>query len=71
MDEAIELPRVSVGRWKGEPPYPGGGPVMWQCNRCGHHGEGCNNENTAYKEAAEHECPVPPPGIAEGATQAT
>lgn len=55
------LPRVSVGRWKGDGPFPGDGPVFWQCNRCLHHVNGCKNDGEAYRQAADHECePLPP-----------
>lgn len=64
MADPESLPRVSVGKWKGDGPFPGGEPVFWRCNRCQHHGDGCKNEGEAYKAAAEHECPEPPPGIA-------
>lgn len=56
MAETAELPRISLGRWKGAA-HPGDGPVFWRCNRCGHTGDGCANDNAAYREAAEHECP--------------
>lgn len=66
-DTPQALPRISVGRWKGEGPHPGAGPVFWRCNRCnrcGEQGVGCKNDGEAYKDAAAHECaePLPAPG---------
>lgn len=57
MAEAKTLPRITYGRMR--PEFPGDGPHIWRCNRCGHVGIGCASEVAAAKEAAEHECPEP------------